>query len=123
MEENMPSIDTSGIEALRDIKQEQDVIEDRIDKMETMRDKVSDVVFQKVRSDYLTTLSELKAQAAPLKANLRLEFRKVKEAMAAVEQALNKVNLEREEMEFRNELGEYEADFFEKDGRLHWSTP
>ena len=41
MTQEMPDIDTSGIDDLRQIKEEQDLFRERLQKMQDMKEKVS----------------------------------------------------------------------------------
>lgn len=115
MQEQMPDIDTSGIEALQKIKQELDVIAERLDKMETMKEKVSDQVYQKVFTDYNAKRSELETEAQPLKTEVRLQYRILKGAMQELETELAELQMQREELDFRKELGEFEDEFYDEE--------
>lgn len=114
MIEEMPNIDLTGIENLRDLKKDQDVLQDRLEKMEAKKDKVSQSVYERVHADYLTQLDELKQRADPLKREVRAEYAKLKDLMSNLSEELSRVQLEKEEMEFRFELGEYEEKDFKK---------
>lgn len=113
MIEDMPNIDLSGIDSLRAIREEQGTLHDRIEKMEEKRGKVSDAVFEKVHSDYDKRLNELNEEAAPQRNQVRAEYAKLKALMESLTEALDKVRFEKEELEFRHELGEYVGDDYE----------
>lgn len=62
MIEDMPNIDLSGIDSLREIREEQVTLDGRIEMMEKKRGKVSDAVFTKVLSDYQSRLTNFRAK-------------------------------------------------------------
>jgi hypothetical protein len=113
MQDQMPDIDTSGIEALQTIKKELDVIAERLDKMETMKEKVSEQVYQKVFQDYNAKRDDLLTEAQPLKVEVRQQYRTLKSAMVELESELSDLKLQREELDFRKELGEFEDSFYD----------
>lgn len=115
MQEQMPDIDTSGIEALQKIKQDLDVIAERLEKMETMKEKVSQQVYEKVFSDYNTKRTELQEEAQPLKVEVRAQYRILRDAMEELESELQDLKLKREELDFRKELGEFEDGFYDEE--------
>jgi len=115
MTDQTPKIDTGGIEALRQIKKEQSVLNERLEKMNKMKGKVSDVVFEKVLQDYREKQTDLDSRANPLKDQVRGQYGVLKSLMDDLIQARDKVLLEKEELEFRNELGEFDEAFFEQE--------
>lgn len=117
MQDNLPQIDTTGIEELKKIKDEQDVIQNRLEKMESMHGKVSEAVFAKVRSDYKSRQDELAAEAAPLKAAIREEYQKLKQGLGELQTKKDAVSLQKEELSFRFELGEFDEDHFNDQSR------
>jgi hypothetical protein len=112
MREDLQQIDTSAIEQLVRIKHEQSILRDRLQKMEENRSSVTSVVYQRVRGDYESRLSALDAEAKPLKDHARSEYSKLRTLQLEMERSLEDARLEKEEVEFRNSLGEFEgADF------------
>jgi len=109
MTREMPSIDTSGIEDLQKIKAEQDVYRERIQKMQDMREKVSDQIYEKVFSDYSEKLDVLNVEAEPLKDRIRGQYAILEGIMKELTEQLAAVRLEKEELEFRHTLGEFEG--------------
>jgi hypothetical protein len=114
MKDEMPNIDTSGIETLKELKAEQDVIRERIDKMTSMKDKVSEQVFNKVHTEYAGKLDAIQEQAEPLKNKIRGQYAVLKDIVDGVQTELSTLELEKEEFEFRNTLGEFEEDAFQE---------
>lgn len=112
MREDLLQIDTSAIEQLVRIKEEQGVLKDRLQKMDANRDAVSEVVYHRVRKDYEQRLSAVEAEALPLKNHARREYSKLRTLQLGMERALQDARLEKEELEFRNSLGEFEKGEF-----------
>lgn len=108
MSHDMPSIDLSGIEELRTIKKDQDVIKERLEKMVSMKGNVSEAVYEKVFSEYSDKLDQVTEQAEPLKNRLRAQYAILKDLLARLEAEINNINMEKEEIEFRNTLGEFD---------------
>lgn len=115
MKEDMPNIDTSGIDTLRNLKKEQDVFRERLAKMEEMKAKVSDAVYNKVRNEYAAKLEALSSEAEPLKNKIRGQYAILKGIMTELEEGLDAVRIEKEELEFRHDLGEYDDEFYENE--------
>jgi hypothetical protein len=112
MASNVRDIDVSAISELVRIKREEDVLRDRMTRMDASREKVSAVVFARVRSDYESRSAALEAESRPLKERARLEYAKLKAARGEAERLVEESALEKEELEFRKDLGEYaDGDF------------
>jgi hypothetical protein len=107
MIEELEKIDTSAIEELGTIKQEQELLGERLHHMEERKEEVSDVVFTRVRRDYESRLNELDDQARPLKERARQEYATLRGLFERLQSALEAARLDKEEAEFRHELGEF----------------
>ncbi len=104
---DLEQIDLSAVDALATIKSEQDQLEGRLKAMAARRDQVSSEVFQRVHGDYRKRLDELAADAAPLKIRAGDIYRQVKAELGGFESAFESARLDREEIEFRCSLGEF----------------
>ncbi len=104
---NARNIDVSSISELVRIRREEDVLRDRMARMDASREKVSAVVFARVRSDYESRRAALESESGPLKERARLEYAKLKAARGEAQRLVEESSLEKEELEFRKELGEY----------------
>ncbi|MGE5235542.1 MAG: hypothetical protein ACM3O7_04225, partial [Acidobacteriota bacterium] len=71
MLEELQHIDTSAIDELKAIKQEQEVLQQRLAKMDDKKGAVSQAVYDRVKSDYQTRHRKLEERARPLKDNAR----------------------------------------------------
>lgn len=121
MTQDLPHIDTSGIDDLRNIKAEQDTVKQRIEKLSDMKGKVSSQVYDKVFSEYSDKLDELNAQAEPLKDKIRTQYTVLKQIMSELDAEIAAYNLEKEEMELRFTLGEFEQAQFD-DSMKKWDA-
>ncbi len=114
MLDRIQEIDTGAIEELTRIRREQEVLEDRLRLMTERREGVSEVVFERVRGDYRGRLDGLDRQARPLKESARREYGKLAALRAELQRARDDAQLEKEEAEFRNGLGEFTAEEYER---------
>jgi len=112
--EELSQIDVSAIAELVRIKGEEQVLNDRLSRMEAFREKVSAVVYARVRSDYQSRLAGLAVQSRPLKDRARQEYAKLWALSVEVNRVADEAKLEKEELEFRRELGEFQPDEFKK---------
>ncbi|MCS7182674.1 MAG: FHA domain-containing protein [Thermoanaerobaculum sp.] len=112
MLKELEAIDTSPIEQLQTLKAEQLTLKERLDRMGAMKDKVSPEVYARVRKDYEGRLAALEAQARPLLDQARKEYARLKAVIAELERKLQAARLAKEEVEFRNALGEYSQSQF-----------
>jgi hypothetical protein len=107
MLEELKNIDQSAIKELGSIKKEQETLQNRIDKMDEKRGKVSEAVFERVLSDYTARFDELEETARPLKDQARGEYLKLRTMLDEMATGLEEVRLAKEELTFRHELGEF----------------
>jgi hypothetical protein len=114
MLDRIQEIDTGAIEELTRIKRDQEVLEDRLRLMQERREGVSEVVFERVRSDYRGRLDSLDAEARPLKDRARTEYAKLQALRSEIQHARDEARLEKEEVEFRNGLGEFPAGEYDR---------
>lgn len=114
MLERIQEIDTGAIEDLTRIKRDQDVLEDRLRLMAERREGVSEVVFERVRGDYRGRLDSLQQEARPLLDRARREYAKLQSLRGELQRARDEAQLEKEEVDFRNGLGEFPAGEYER---------
>jgi hypothetical protein len=114
MLEEMQKIDTSVIDELMEVKHERETVAGRLSKMTSEQAQVSDVVFRRVKRDYETRLTGLERKAAPLKDRGRAEFAKLKSLLDRLDSQNQSTKFDKEELEFRHRLGEFEDKDFEK---------
>ncbi|MEO8189613.1 MAG: FHA domain-containing protein [Acidobacteriota bacterium] len=114
MREDLGQIDASMIADLARIKKEEELLSERLARMEAGKQKVSAKVFTRVREDYQSRQAAFQKESRPLQDRARAEYRKLRGIRGAVEASLEEVALEKEELEFRRDLGEYAAGQFEE---------
>lgn len=105
---DLNSIDLTAVEALAKIKTEYDQVGERVAAMADRRDKVSAEVWQRVHDDYRRRLDELAQQAAPLKQRAGEVYRTLRGELGKLEQSFVSARLDREEIDFRHSLGEFD---------------
>ena len=108
MQEELATIDVTPLDALGRIKQELDTLESRLAAMEAKREAVAAPVYMRVRSDYESRRRALEEEAAPLKATAREQYARLRELLAKSEADHETTRLDREEIEFRFSLGEFD---------------
>ncbi len=111
--DDSPNIDISGIESLKNIKDDQDVVKQRLAKMKEMEESVSQAVFTKVHEEYTDKLEALAQEAEPLKNKLRAQYAVLRNIMKDLRDTLSGYELEKEELEFRHTLGEFDEDHYQ----------
>ena len=114
MRAELSEIDLSPIGELVRIRKEETVLEERLSKMESKNEKVSPVVYARVKGDYEARRNALSRESQPLKEKAHREYQRLKLLRAEVERAVEAVSLEKEELEFRKDLGEFADAEFKK---------
>ncbi|HQR68479.1 MAG TPA: hypothetical protein PLB02_13910, partial [Thermoanaerobaculia bacterium] len=114
MREELAQIDLSPIADLVRIKAEEEVLRDRLGKMEERKEKVTALVYRRVRQDYEARKAALEAESKPLKEKARLEYAKLQALRETAERAVEEASLEKEELEFRRDLGEFPNSQFQE---------
>ncbi len=107
MREELSRIDLSPIADLVRIKKEEQLLSERLKSMEIRAEKVSSAVYERVRKDYETRRATLEEESRPLKEQARREYRRLQALRREVEQAVEAASFDKEEVEFRRELGEF----------------
>lgn len=107
-----PNVDASVLDALLELRARQGKLEDLRQRAEERREHVDPAVYRRVTADYQSRLAALGTEAAPLERRLKAEYRKLQDVSDGLRQRLEKARLDKEELEFRRDLGELEeADF------------
>jgi hypothetical protein len=106
---DLNTVDLSAVDALAALKVEQDQLGERLKAMASKRDQVSVEVYERVHGDYRRRLDELMTQAAPLKQRAGEAYRALRTELANLEKVFTSARLDREELDFRHALGEFDA--------------
>lgn len=114
MQDELTGIDVSSIDALKALKDEHDVLDGRIKAMEELKESVAHAVYVRVHADYATRLDALQAQARPLKEQARAQYANLKQIVARLEADHEAVKLDKQEVELRHQLGEFDKREFDR---------
>lgn len=110
MHDAFAQIDTSPLDALLRIRAELDTLDTRLQAMEARRDSVAAAVYTRVRADYEQRRQALGHEAAPLKSAARASYATLRQLLQQAQAEHEATQLDREEIEFRFSLGEFDAD-------------
>lgn len=108
MHDQFSAIDASCIDALTRLKEEQDVLDQRVKAMDEMKASVAEAVYLRVRSDYVARRNALEEQARPLRDSARSEYAKLAAILSGLESAHEAIEFDRQEIELRHKLGEFD---------------
>lgn len=108
------TVNAELLDSAAKIREERRLLQDRLQKLEAGRQGVSDAVYQRVRSDYLTKLDNCSQRFEALKKSLDTELVTLTEKKIRVEANLKHHREEVEEAKLRNSLGEFSKGDFEK---------
>jgi hypothetical protein len=108
MHDPFSAIDAGCIDALTRLKDEQDVLDQRVKAMDEMKASVAEAVYLRVRSDYVARRNALEEQARPLRDSARNEYAKLAVILAELESAHEAIEFDRQEIELRHKLGEFD---------------
>lgn len=110
------SVDTSMLDALREIEHEAALLRERRASLQGMRNEYSEAVLDKVDADYARRLEALDAKGAPLRRSASAAYDSLRKAAARVDADHEAKELEQQEIELRHRIGEFAVD--ERDRRL-----
>jgi hypothetical protein len=111
------AIDLSSIEALKKLKQERDVLDERLKSMEAMKAEVPSQVFLRVRDDYSKRIQALDEQSRPLKQAGREQYAQLRALLQRFEGDHEAIKLDLQELELRHKLGEFDDKEFQRRGK------
>jgi hypothetical protein len=114
MHEELATIDVSPLDALGRIKLELDTLETRLAAMEERKETVATAVYMRVRTDYEGRRRALEDEAAPLQTVAREQYARLRELLVRSEADHETTRLDREEIEFRFSLGEFDDAEYKK---------
>jgi hypothetical protein len=110
----LSAIDLSAIESLKTLKQEQDILDERLKAMEAMKTDVASAVYARVRDDYQKRQNALDEQSRPLKQAAREQYARLRALLERFEADHEAVKLDQQELELRHKLGEYDDKEFQR---------
>lgn len=96
------------------IKEERKTVRERLEKIEKSKSEVSEIVYEKVKSDYQNQLNQNTDKLLEKKQDIDRELATLYEAKKKVQQNVNTHREKLEEINFRHDLGEYKGDDYHK---------
>lgn len=123
MNEESQDIDVSALAELVSLRHDEETLMERLQKMDASREKVSAIVYHRVKSDYETRRAALESRGRAPRERAGREYAKLRLRITEAEKAVEESLLEKQEVEFRHDLGEFdegqfETRFSESDRRL-----
>jgi predicted component of type VI protein secretion system len=109
MPDELVPCDTSVLDDLIEATRQEAVLDEFRRRADQSKDKVDDAVYRRVMDDYAARLQALEAGTEPLRARARAEFAKLRAACERLEDAQSRARLDKQELEFRAEIGEIDA--------------
>jgi hypothetical protein len=113
-QEALAAIDLSSIEALKKLKNDQDVLDQRLASMDQMKSEVPAAVYQRVFDDYQMRRIALEEKSTPLKQAARTQYAKLRELGSRFEADHEAIQLDQQELKLRHKLGEFDDAEFEQ---------
>jgi hypothetical protein len=104
--DELRAIDTSVLDQLLAMRQEEVRIEEYRQRADTMKEAVDPVVWQRVVTDYKARLTTLDAQARPLKDQARREYAKLRVLLDRITAEQKAAQVSKAELDFRHAVGE-----------------
>jgi hypothetical protein len=108
MHDALAQIDVAPLDALARLRGDIDVLDQRLQQMEARREDVATAVYTRVRADYEQRRAALEAEARPLREAARAQYAKLHALLSKSESEHESARLDREEIEFRHSLGEFD---------------
>jgi hypothetical protein len=113
--ESLAEVDLGVIDALKALKEEADVLRERLKGLEAVKADFDPAVFSRVNADYAQKLAMVENKAEPLRQQARESYARLRGALADIAGAHEAVKLDRQEIELRRKLGEFdEAEYKER---------
>jgi hypothetical protein len=104
--EHDKDIDVSVLEALIELRKQQELVDQYCKRAEELKTKVEEAVYKRVTADYGKRRTALEQEAAPLVTKALGEYRKLRAIYERVQRTHDAARLDKEEVEFRHTLGE-----------------
>lgn len=119
MRQELVAFDMALIHQLRAVREEQQRLGERLERLDSESNRVSAVVVARVRADYETQLDALAERAQPLEAEALEQQAEAKRRLERADTDHRAALLDREEVELRCRLGEFsESELGERTGKL-----
>lgn len=101
-------LEAGAVEELTRLKAERDQLRERLARLESLQDEVDRRVAQRVADDYRRRLAAIDQRTAPLLQRARQAYATLRKLIDELAQQHEAIRLDREEVELRHRLGEYD---------------
>lgn len=101
-------IESGAIDELVRLKAERDQLRERLGRLESLQEQVDPRVVQRVAEDYRKRLAAADQRAMPLMQKARQAYALLRKRIDELTARLEAIRLDREEVELRHRLGEYD---------------
>lgn len=95
------------IKSIKKLDDEKKVYLERMEKLEEKKGTITDVVYNKIKGDYDKKIETLNAEIYPLVEQLAVQKSEVESMLNEIEEELAEVNIKKEEIQVRCDLGEF----------------
>lgn len=112
--ESLSEVDLGVIDALKALKEEADVLRERLKALEAVKADFDPAVFSRVNADYARQLATIESKAEPMRQQARESYAKLRGALSDIASAHEAVKLDRQEIELRRKLGEFDDDEYKQ---------
>ena len=113
--ELLAGVDLAPIDALKALKQDADQLRSRRASMEAFKAEFAEPVYRRVDADYARQLEAIERKAEPLRQQALAAYASLRNALREIDSAHETVKLDRQEIDLRHKLGEF--DVAERDRR------
>ena len=107
--ELLAGVDLAPIDALKALKQEADLLRSRRASMEALKADFAEPVYRRVDADYTRQLDAVEKKAEPLRQQALAAYAGLRNAVREIDAAHDAVKLDRQEIDLRHKLGEFDA--------------
>ncbi len=114
MLEELQKIETAEVDALVEIRKEQQLLDSLIEKANASKDKVPEAVYQRVMKDYEARRRAAEDTARPLRQKARSSLAALTLLHSRLKSELEAAQLDQSELQFRHEIGELSEAEYER---------
>jgi FHA domain-containing protein len=107
--ELLSGVDLAPIDALKALKAEADQLRNRRAAMEALKADFAEPVFRRVDADYSRQLEAIEKKAEPLRQQALAAYAGLRNAVREIEASHDAVKLDRQEIDLRHKLGEFDT--------------
>jgi len=105
----LAGVDLASIDALKALKRDADLLRSRRASMEALKADFAEPVYRRVDADYTKQLDAIERKAEPLRQQALAAYAGLRTAVREIDAAHEAVKLDRQEIDLRHKLGEFDA--------------